>query len=97
MGAPLGNQNARKRHWTEAITAAVQKEVDPATGRRKIHAIADKLIEIAEAGDIQAMKEIGDRLDGKAVQSLEHSGPGGEPLPALVQITGVETIPQKDT
>lgn len=87
MGAPLGNQNARKRHWAEAITAAVQKEVDPATGRRKLHAICDKLIAMAEEGDIQAMKEIGDRLDGKATQALEHSGPGGEPLPTAISVT----------
>lgn len=93
MGAPLGNQNARKRHWTEAITAAVQKEIDPATGRRKLHAIADKLIEMAEAGEIQAMKEIGDRLDGKAVQALEHSGPGGEPLPNTVNVVLKKTEP----
>lgn len=80
MGAPFGNQNARKRHWAEAITAAVQKEVDPATGRRKLHAITDKLIELAENGDIQAMKEIGDRLDGKAKQQTELTGPDDGPL-----------------
>ena len=80
MGAPLGNQNARKGHWTEAITAAVQKEVDPATGRRKLHAIADKLIELAEDGDIQAMKEIGDRLDGRAPQSVTLAGDPDAPL-----------------
>ena len=80
MGAPLGNQNARKGHWTEAITAAVQKEVDPATGRRKLHAIADKLIELAQDGDIQAMKEIGDRLDGKAAQAVTLSGDPDAPL-----------------
>ena len=90
MGAPLGNQNARKRHWTEAITAAVQKEIDPATKRRKLHAIADKLIELAEAGDIQAMKEIGDRLDGKSAQQLAITGADDGPLV-------VEIVKFKDT
>ena len=93
MSAPLGNQNARKRHWAEAITAAVQKEIDPATGRRKIHAIADKLMEMAEAGDIQAMKEIGDRIDGKAVQTI--SGPDGGSVPLSVGVTFVGTTPGK--
>lgn len=74
MGAPVGNQNARKGGWSDAIRAAVDVEIDPATKRRKIHAIADKLVALAESGDIQAIKELGDRLDGKATQAIEHSG-----------------------
>jgi alkylhydroperoxidase family enzyme len=70
VGAAFGNQNARKRHWTTAIEAAVMVE-DPATKRRRLHAIADRLVQMAESGDIQAMKEIGDRLDGKASQTVD--------------------------
>lgn len=29
---------------------------------------------------MQAIKELGDRLDGKAVQAIEASGPDGGPL-----------------
>jgi hypothetical protein len=36
--------------------------------------IAEKCAAAAEGGDMQAMKEIGDRLDGKPAQALEHSG-----------------------
>ena len=32
---------------------------------------------MAEGGDMQAIKEIGDRLDGKPKQQVEASGPGG--------------------
>ena len=70
MGAPVGNQNARKRHWSTAIESAVL-EKDARTKRYRLHAIAGKLIEMAEDGDIQAMKEIGDRLDGKPHQSID--------------------------
>jgi hypothetical protein len=34
-------------------------------------AIARKLIEMAEDGDLQAIKEIGDRLGGKCAQTIE--------------------------
>ena len=85
MGAPLGNQNARKGKWAEAVSRAVEVE-DPITRRRWIDAIADKLREKAAEGDIQASKELGDRIDGKAMQALEHSGPGGEPLPSTIAV-----------
>jgi hypothetical protein len=39
-----------------------------------------KLAEKAEQGDIQAIREIGDRLDGKAVQAIER---GDAPIEAM--------------
>ena len=85
MGAPLGNQNARKGKWAEAVARAVEVE-DPVTRRRWIDAIADKLREKAADGDIQAIKELGDRIDGKAMQALEHSGPGGDAIPTAMTV-----------
>lgn len=78
MGAAIGNQNARKGKWAEALTSAVLVE-DPATRRRRLDAIAERLIEKAESGDIQAIKELGDRIDGKPSQAIEHSG-GDKPI-----------------
>lgn len=40
--------------------------------------IAEKLIDLAVEGDMQAIKEIGDRVDGKAVQAIE--GTDGPPV-----------------
>jgi hypothetical protein len=42
------------------------------------------LIDKASAGDVQAIREIGDRLDGKPAQAVEHSGEGGGPLQVSV-------------
>ncbi len=39
-----------------------------------------KLIERAHEGDITAMKEIGDRLDGRPAQSVELGGKAGKDL-----------------
>jgi hypothetical protein len=41
---------------------------------RHLRAIARKLIEMAEGGDLQAIKEVGDRLDGKCAQVIERGG-----------------------
>ena len=74
-GAPKGNTNSSKnnRLWADTIKRAITQ----ADGK-KLRAIADKLIEKAAEGDMQAIKELGDRIDGKAQQQIdqttEHSG-----------------------
>jgi hypothetical protein len=69
-GAPEGNQNSSKnnRLWAETIKRVlIQEDV---TGK-KIRAIANALIDKASDGDISAIKELGDRLDGKVNQSID--------------------------
>lgn len=74
-GAPKGNQNAaRGRVWREAIDRAIKRD------RKALDNVARALLTAAQAGDMQAIKELGDRLDGKAVQAIEASGPDGGPL-----------------
>jgi hypothetical protein len=65
-GAPEGNKNATKnRPWAEAINRALLAE-----DGKKLRALADKIIDKALEGDVQALKEIGDRVDGKAAQAI---------------------------
>lgn len=74
MGAPIGNKNAVKnKPWAEALNRALLAE-----DGKKLRSLAEKLIAKAEEGDVTALKEIGDRMDGKPNQSV--SGPDGEPL-----------------
>lgn len=69
-GAPPGNRNACKnRPWAEAINRALK-----ADNGKKLRALAEKLIERAQDGDIAALKEVGDRVDGKALQALAAEG-----------------------
>ena len=76
MGAPLGNQNAlRGRKWSDAINRAIARaEADPAAGHRTLNAIADRLLEKAAEGDLNAIKELGDRLEGRPAQALTLTG-----------------------
>lgn len=65
MGAPRGNRNAaRGTAWRDAIRKAVLRD-------GKLDALAQALVARALEGDIAALREIGDRLDGKARQSVE--------------------------
>jgi hypothetical protein len=65
MGRPIGSVNKAKP-FTDMLRVALLS----GDGRR-LRVIADKLTELAEAGDLQAIKEIADRLDGKSVQAIE--------------------------
>jgi hypothetical protein len=70
-----GNTNSSKnnRLWADTLKRALLQ----ADGN-KIRAIAEALIEKAAAGDVSAIKELGDRVDGKSTQQIdqttEHSG-----------------------
>lgn len=59
--------------FADAITAAL-KLPSRYDAKCRIDAIADKLVSMAEEGDIQAIRELGDRIDGKVAQALEVSG-----------------------
>lgn len=52
---------------------------DPKKGK-KLAALADALVNAGLDGDVPALKEIGDRLDGKVPQALEHAGKDGGPM-----------------
>lgn len=66
-GNPAG-QPKRTKLWREAITRAIKRreEADP----QALERLADKLIAQVEAGDIAAIKEFGDRVDGKVAQAI---------------------------
>jgi len=49
-------------------------------GKTKLDKIAIALVGQAILGDVPAIKEIGDRLDGKVAQALEHKGHDGGAL-----------------
>lgn len=48
--------------------------------------MADSLITEAMTGNMQALKEIGDRIDGKALQGIEMSGMDGEAIQTVSTI-----------
>lgn len=66
-GAPEGNQNSSKnnRLWADTIKRAVTQ-----SDATRLRRIAEALITKAEDGDMSAIKELGDRLDGKAIQQV---------------------------
>jgi hypothetical protein len=78
-GAPEGNQNAKKGKlfYEQLRKVLVQNDA------LRLRKIAEKLVESAEEGEPWAVKEIMDRVDGKAIQSTEVSNADGTPLAGI--------------
>ena len=71
-GAPLENNNASKgKPWRDAINWALENHKRSQTERAQaLRDIATKLIDNALEGDLPAMKELGDRVEGKPAQAI---------------------------
>ena len=77
-GAPLGNQNAkRSRLFEQAFIRALKQRDLSAEDGETIRKIADKMIDLALAGDVAAFREARDTVDGKPAQQLNIAGHDG--------------------
>lgn len=69
-GKPRGPKSDKL--WSDAVRMAVLRE-DISNGQKikRLNIIADNLVRLAMEGDMQAIKEIGDRIDGKPKQAVD--------------------------
>ena len=86
VGAPFGNKNSIKSNklWAETIRRAVVQD-----DAQRLRQIAEALLVKASEGDMAAIKELGDRLDGKALQENKLTGDSDEPVIIKI-VTGIE-------
>ena len=76
MGAPVGNQNAKKAKEFEAgLRRALARD-----DWKRFNDGCDKIAEAFADGQAWAAQFVADRLDGKPHQSTELSGPDGQSL-----------------
>lgn len=102
MGAPIGNQNAAKaKRWSEAVLRAIERYQDPSIKpaeprsevMKGIDAAAEAFVgRMMETKDLSFFKEFGDRIEGKAVQANEISGPGGGPVEVKAQPWNLQPV-----
>jgi hypothetical protein len=75
-GGQPGNTNATKNKvWIEALNRSIAQD----DGKR-LRAAAEKLLDLAVEGNVPALKELGDRLDGKPAQAVTLSGDPENPV-----------------
>lgn len=94
MAAPLGNHNAANgKRWSDAVRRAIRTKY----GKGLDESLADlaaKLVDAADGGDLQALKEIGDRIDGKPAQAIAVTGEDGGPVRTSLTVEFVGPIPE---
>ena len=85
IGAQVGNQNAAKsRLFYDKLRLVLVQEP------HRLRSIAEQLVTQAEAGEPWAIKEIIDRVDGKAVQATTIENADGTPLLGGIQVTFIK-------
>ena len=88
MAAAMGNQYAVKsKRWTMAIERALAKRsrVDQVEA---LDALAERLLALADEGELGALRELGDRLEGKPVQAVAvGQDPDADPVQMAVAVT----------
>ena len=65
-----GGRPPKEKSFANMLRIAVNEAVEKGGGT-KLRAVADALVARAVSGDVQAIKEVADRLDGKVAQSLD--------------------------
>ena len=85
-GAPLGNNNAGKGR---KLSSMLRKRLEE---REKTKEVVDALIDKAVEGDMPAIKEIFDRMDGKVKQAII----GGDDEDPAIKITRIELVALND-
>jgi len=84
-GAPFGNKNnAKAKIFYDALRKQLVQSPD------KLEKVAEGLIEAAMAREPWAVKELMDRMDGKAIQFQEITGAEGSPLLTGIEVTFVK-------
>ena len=78
-GRPKGSTNDNS--WANMVRVAAHEQHK--TGQPRLRALADVIWNAALEGDMTAIKEIGDRLDGKPKQSIDQKHSGDESLQSL--------------
>ena len=84
-GAQLGNQNAAKsRMFYDKLRLVLTQEP------HRLRSIAEQLVKKAEEGEPWAIKELIDRVDGKAHQAVALENSDGSPLLQSIQVTFIK-------
>lgn len=87
MAAPVGNQNARNaKRWQQALRRALARaegSIDQGLDK-----VADIVVKAAMGGEQWAIKELGEREDGKAAQVIA----GDDDLPPVKVRGAIELV-----
>ena len=64
----MAGRPPKEKSFANALNIAIKEATE--NGGTKLRAVADALVEKAIAGDVNAIKEIADRIDGRVPQAV---------------------------
>ena len=65
----MAGRPPKEKSFANMLNIAIKEAIE-GTEKTKLRAVADALVDKAMAGDVQAIKEVADRLDGKVPQGV---------------------------
>lgn len=86
-----GNANSgpkREKPFRDALMLAIKEAEANENSHRALRRVAERLLDEAAAGNVQALKEVADRLDGKVPQGVI----GGEEGDPAISINAAVTM-----
>lgn len=65
----MAGRPPKEKSFANMLNIAIKEAIE-GTDKTKLRAVADALVDKAMAGDVTAIKEVADRLDGKVPQGV---------------------------
>ncbi len=65
----MAGRPPKEKSFAAMLNIAIKEAIE-GSDKTKLRLVADALVDKAMAGDVQAIKEVADRLDGKVPQGL---------------------------
>lgn len=65
----MAGRPPKEKSFANMLNIAIKEAIE-GTDKTKLRAVADALVAKAMAGDVQAIKEVADRIDGKVPQAV---------------------------
>jgi hypothetical protein len=85
----MAGRPPKEKSFANMLNIAIKEAIE-GTDKTKLRAVADALVDKAMGGDVQAIKEVADRLDGKVPQGLI-GGDENDP-PVAVQMLELRAV-----
>jgi len=92
----INRKGAPKKEWTMAGILKEALEEQDENGIPYKLTINRKLVTLAKAGDVVAIKEVNNRIDGQSQQKTDITS-GGKPIPLLTNLNVSNNDSDKET
>lgn len=81
----MAGRPPKEKSFANMLNIAIKEAVE-GTDKTKLRAVADALVDKAMSGDVQAIKEVADRIDGKVPQGVIGGDEGDSPINVVTKI-----------